>query len=236
METMQNTSFDSGQIDSEIRRLLFANPSLGTRTCRDIVKALKSKTDNEKVKLRSWLEENVTIFKSKSRDLDSDSLLHDLNEQINKHIDFWEGEFGEVSLGDIQYLTESTDIKLADIGWERGKISPSSIVTLLDEFMVGQDKYKLELGLTIYTHMLRIRKPELNIPKSNLLVYGPSGAGKTSGVKVLTDKLGINCGMVNFERIVPEGIVGNKITDPLTRVLGSNKNDIIFIGDELSVT
>lgn len=229
---MQNHSYNPEQIDSDIRRLLFANPSLGMRTCRDIVKALKSKTDEEKVKLRSWLEENVTIFKNKAREMTGEPLRHDLKEHINKHIDFWEGEFGEVSLSDIGYLTESTDIKLVDIGWERGKISPVSIMMLLDEFMVGQEKYKQELGLTVYTHLLRVRRPELNIPKSNLLVYGPSGAGKTSGVKILSDKLGINHGIVNFERVVPDGIVGTKITDPLTRTLDENKDDIILIGDE----
>ena len=229
---MKNAFYDSCQIDTDIRRLLFANPSLGMPTCLEIFKTLKSKTDTEKEKLRNWLKESVALFKSKARIQDDDSLLLELNEQVRKHVELWEKEFGEVSLTEMQYLTDSTDISLADIGWEKGKITPASITSLLDEFMVGQEDYKRELGLVFYSHLLRIRRPELNIPKTNRLVYGPSGMGKTSGVKVLSDKLGINRGLVNFERVVPEGIVGAKITDPLTRTLGKKKNDMILIGDE----
>ena len=81
--------------------------------------------------------------------------------------------------------------------------------------------------------MLRMLRPKLNIPKLNQLVYGPSGVGKTSGIKILGEKLGIVTGTVNFERVQTEGIQGPKLTDPLTRGLGDKKDDMILIIDEV---
>ena len=114
------------------------------------------------------------------------------------------------------------------------KISPASIAGLLDEYMVGQDEYKKALGLTVYTHMLRMLRPSLNIPKLNLLAYGPSGVGKTSGVMILANKLNINYGVVNFEHVQPEGIQGPKLSDPCVRTLGGKeeKQDMLYIIDE----
>lgn len=221
------------QIGQNIWRLLFANPSIGIKTSKNIIKSLKNNSYEQNINLCNWLEDNLAVFKSKSKDLKEDMLQNDFLKRIHQHVEKWEEEFGEVSLGDLQILSNSTDVKLSDLGWEGGKITPSSIAKLLDEYMVGQNEYKLELGLTIYTHMLRMRRPELIIPKSNLLVFGPSGVGKTSGIKILAELLGINYGVLNFERLVPEGIQGNKISDPFTRALGANKSDMILVGDEV---
>ena len=56
------------------------------------------------------------------------------------------------------------------------------------------------------------------MPKANLLVYGPSGVGKTYGIQVLAKKLGIPFGIVNCNSVVPEGIVGEKFKDKLTQL------------------
>lgn len=220
----------SSKIDRDIRRLLFANPSLGMTTCQRIVQALMKGSYEKKESIRDWLEDSVAIYKSKARKMDSPALYDDLCKNVIKHIETWEEEFGRVSLGDILFLTESTDIRMADVGWNY--LNPAAMVEMLGEYIVGQEAYKKELCLTVYTHMLRIHKPELNIPKMNLLVYGPSGSGKTSGVKILVDKLGIRSGIANCERLVPEGIQGTKLSDPLTRVLGEEGDDMIYVADE----
>ena len=219
--------------DTEIKRLLIANPSLGMGTCKEIIKSLTFKSEDEKEKICSLLEETLSVFKKKARKINEDSQKESLFKQMNKHIEQWEEEFGEVNLSDIQLLTESTDIKLLDVAWKQEKLTPYSISQLLDEYMVGQDEYKQELGLTFFIHLLRMHKPNLNIPKSNLLVYGQTGVGKTSGAKLLADKLGVDYGILNFERLVAEGIQGAKITDPFTRVLGEKKDNMILIGDEV---
>lgn len=220
----------SSKIDRDIRRLLFANPSLGMPTCQRIVQALKEGPYEKKESIRDWLKNSVAIFKRKASKMDSPALYDDLCKNVVKHIETWEEEFGKVSLGDILFLTESTDIRMADVGWDY--LSPAAMVEMLGEYIVGQDAYKKELCLTVYTHMLRMHKPELNIPKMNLLVFGPSGSGKTSGVKVLVDKLGIRSGIANCERLVPEGFQGTKVSDPLTRVLGKEGDDMIYVADE----
>lgn len=219
--------------DIDIKRLLIANPSLGMGTCKEIIKSLPFKSEDQKKRIYCLLEENLSVFKKKARHLANDSLKERLFKQMNEHIGQWEEEFGEVSLNDMQLLTESTDIKLLDIAWKQDKLTPYSISHLLDEYMVGQEEYKQELGLTFFMHLLRMYKPYLNISKYNLLVYGQTGVGKTFGAKLLADKLGVDYGMLNFERLVAEGIQGAKITDPFTRVLGEDKDNMILIGDEV---
>lgn len=233
MKTKNIISVVEGDMLQNIKRFLFANPSIGIVTCRGILKSLEHNSEEENLKLCSWLEGSLAVFKAKSKELKEDMQREHLLKKVNRHVEKWEEEFGMVSLGDLQLLSASTGLSLVDMGWDKGKITPTSIAGLLDEFMVGQEEYKLELGLTVYTHILRMRRPELHIPKSNLLVFGPSGVGKTSGIKILAELLKVNHGILNFERLVPEGIQGNKISDPFTRTLGADKDDMILVGDEV---
>lgn len=227
---MKDSSCKFAHLDQDIRRLLFANPLLGISTCRKILNALQGNTVDEKQKIRSWLEENVIIYKNKARDLDSTALYEDLCQETKKHIKAWEETFGVVTLSDIQFLIDSTDIKLVDVGWNH--ISPASIAAMLDEHIIGQKEYNRELGLCVYLHMLRERNPELNLMKHNLLVYGPSGVGKTSGVKFLADKMNIRIAIVNCNTLVQDGIQGSTISDAFTRALKDKYEYLIIIFDE----
>lgn len=230
--TQMNDPLHDG-INSTIKRLIFSNPSLDFKMSRKIISDLQTYSVAEKEKIRSWLEDNLKVFKTRSTSFKKGALQKDTLEKVKKHIDQWENEFGKVNLEELSWLTETTGIHLTDIGWERGAISPASITLLLDKYMVGQEEYKRELGLTFYTHLLKVKNPDLNIPKANLLVFGPSGVGKTSGIKILADILKVNQGTINFERLVAEGIQGATISDPFTRTLGKDKEDMILIGDEV---
>lgn len=229
---MDTEYIESIQLDHEIKRQLLANLDMDLKTSKGIISALQYSSNDQKKKLLKWLKENLAVFKKKTKEYDTPALQMKLYEQVNKHIDQWEEEFGEVSLSDLQLLTENTDIKLVDIGWKLGKISPASIAKLLDEYMVGQEPYKQALGFTFDNHIARMHYPNKNLPKENQLVGGDSGTGKTSGAKTLADLLKVNYGIVNYERVQPEGIQGPKLSDPCVRTLGKKEDNMILIIDE----
>lgn len=121
-------------------------------------------------------------------------------------------------------MAKQTYLKLYHIA--RDYITPQSLETYTKQYVKGQDSYVQKLSLSIYEQYLRIIHPTLDFPKTNLLVYGPTGSGKTYAVQVLTDLLGINFGTVNCNSVVQEGIVGQTLTDAFSHIYKKNNNNI----------
>jgi len=203
-------------MDKTIRRLLFSNPSMSIEMCRKITNALKNKTEEEKELIRANLQEGLAIYREKAKESVSIEYRDNIYSQAKEHIRQWEKVYGKPSLADILSLIDSTGIKLEEIVSDY--LTPNTIAEMLDEFVVGQGAYSKKLALSIYTHILRTKEDSEHMPKANLLVYGPSGVGKTYGIQVLAKKLGIPFGIVNCNSVVPEGIVGEKFKDKLTQL------------------
>ena len=72
-------------------------------------------------------------------------------------------------------------------------LRPSQIKTYLDEYVVGQEETKLSLSVAVYNHYKRINEPEddVEIQKSNVLMIGPTGSGKTYLVQTLAKIIGV---------------------------------------------
>lgn len=203
-------------LDNSIRRLLFSNPTLSIDMCSKIIDTLKEKTEEEKEMIRSSLQESIVVYREKANESDGMAHYHEICVQARGHILEWENYYGKASLADILSLIDSTKIRLEDIGTDY--LTPKSIFEVLNEFVVGQEAYSRILALVVYTHILRTKEEEVNMPKANLLVFGPSGVGKTYGIQVLSKKLGIPFGIVNCNSVVPEGIVGEKFKNKLTQL------------------
>lgn len=208
-------------IDPEIRKNMFANPELPLDQCRKIFKNLPTSSDKEKEELLQWLRNGVERFrKNAQKNKDSGSSDSECS-KIREHIRVWEQEFDRATIDDLLYLVESTDISLIDVAWER--LTPDVLLSILDKYVVGQEEYKKALAVTVYNHVLAQHFPDIELQKQNLLVFGPSGAGKTSTLKILADKLNCDIAIVNCNSIVQEGIIGSNISDALTRTLGNGK-------------
>ena len=203
-------------LDISIRRLLFSNPMLSIDICSKIIDTLKEKTEEEKEMIRSTLQESIVVYREKVKESDGMSRYQEICDLVKVHIQEWENKYGKVSLADILSLIDSTKIQLEDVGADY--LTPKSIFEMLNEFVVGQEAYSRILALVVYTHILRTKEEEVNMPKANLLVFGPSGVGKTYGIQVLSKKLGIPFGIINCNTVVPEGIVGEKFKDKLTQL------------------
>lgn len=231
MDEKRNNSKGSW-LDDSIRRLLISNPSLDIDKCRKILQSLSCKTEEEKELICANLQQSVVLYKKKAKEISTKLQYNEICSQVKSHISQWEAAYGKVSLSDILSLTESTNIPLSEIGDE--VLHPNAIAEMLDEYLIGQNGYSQKLALTVYAHMLRTKGNDVRMPKSNLLVYGPSGVGKTYGIQILAKKLGIPFGIVNCNVIVTEGIVGEKIRDKLTQMYienGSLSNAILFFDE-----
>lgn len=210
--------------DEKIKKLLFSDPSLEFKYVKQIIDTLSSKPESDKRALQTKLEGHIQLFGKKVKEALSTPEYDNYCLKATQRLREWQQTFGEISLQEVSQMAKQTYLKLYHIA--RDYITPQSLETYTKQYVKGQDSYVQKLSLSIYEHYLRIIHPTLDFPKTNLLVYGPTGSGKTYAVQVLTDLLGINFGTVNCNSVVQEGIVGQTLTDAFSHIYKKNNNNI----------
>jgi len=90
---------------------------------------------------------------------------------------------------------------------------PREIKDYLDQYVVGQDYVKKALSVAVYNHYKRIAQPgksktDVEIEKSNVLLIGPTGTGKTLLAKTLAKKLKVPFAMADATTLTEAGYVG----------------------------
>ena len=98
---------------------------------------------------------------------------------------------------------------------------PDQIKAHLDKYVIGQDEAKKTLSVAVYNHYKRILHrgdPErkANIDKSNILLLGPTGCGKTLLVKTIANMLGVPCYIGSATSLTASGYVGDDIESLLS--------------------
>ena len=217
-------------INQDIRRQLI-NPSLDMGFCEKVLLTLDSKSASEKVQLLETLQESMDIFKQKAKDINAPMLYRQLCEKVKDKLQKCRALF-QVTLEDVLSLVNDTDIRITDVAWEF--LSPQDISETIGKKVIGQREYSAALALAAYQHILRSMKQDLDIPKMNLLVYGPTGVGKTYSIQVLSKMLDIDFQIVNCNTLVQEGIIGSNISDALTHAYIKNNEftHLIIFFDE----
>ena len=118
--------------------------------------------------------------------------------------------------------------------------TPHEIKEFLDEYVIGQDQAKIKLAVGVYNHYKRInqKQDETNIEKSNLLLLGHTGCGKTELVKTIAKLLDVPMVIVGATCFTQAGYVGEDVESILSRLYqaaGDNlekaERGIVFIDE-----
>ncbi|MDR3255855.1 MAG: ATP-dependent Clp protease ATP-binding subunit ClpX [Synergistaceae bacterium] len=102
---------------------------------------------------------------------------------------------------------------------------PEEIKDYLDKYVVGQNRAKKVLSVAVYNHYQRIRaavsgvKDEVELPKSNILLLGPTGCGKTLLAQSLANFLKVPFAMADATTLTEAGYVGEDVENILVRLL-----------------
>ncbi len=110
--------------------------------------------------------------------------------------------------------------------------APHIIKAKLDEYVVGQEHAKKVMSVAVYNHYKRLaanEKPDKNgieIEKSNMLMIGPTGCGKTYLVKTLAKLLDVPLAIADATSLTEAGYIGDDIESVVSKLLAAADNDI----------
>lgn len=107
--------------------------------------------------------------------------------------------------------------------------APHKIKAQLDEYVVGQEKAKKIISVAVYNHYKRVATgtmDEIEIEKSNILMIGPTGSGKTYLVKTLARLLDVPLAIADATSLTEAGYIGDDIESVLSKLLAAAENDV----------
>ena len=107
--------------------------------------------------------------------------------------------------------------------------APHQIKQQLDEYVVGQDKAKKAISVAVYNHYKRVfadNSDGVEIEKSNLLMLGPTGSGKTYLVKTLARLLDVPLAIADATSLTEAGYIGDDIESVISKLLAAADNDV----------
>lgn len=107
--------------------------------------------------------------------------------------------------------------------------APHKIKAKLDDYVVGQEHAKKVMSVAVYNHYKRIssdQKDEIEIEKSNMLMVGPTGSGKTYLVKTLARLLDVPLAITDATSLTEAGYIGDDIESVVSKLLAAADNDV----------
>lgn len=117
-----------------------------------------------------------------------------------------------------------------DMAFDRKKMpSPHVIKASLDDFIIGQERAKKVISVAVYNHYKRIgtvTDPEVEIEKSNMLMIGPTGSGKTYLVKTLAKLLNVPLAITDATSLTEAGYIGDDVESVISKLLAAAGNDV----------
>ena len=106
---------------------------------------------------------------------------------------------------------------------------PHKIKESLDEYVIGQEKAKKVISVAVYNHYKRVTKDasgDIEIGKSNMLMIGPTGCGKTYLVQTLARILNVPLAITDATSLTEAGYIGDDVESVLSKLLMAADNDV----------
>lgn len=130
---------------------------------------------------------------------------------------------------------KSPEVKKAIYRYERQRMdrdrvksdelpAPKELKKYMDDYVIGQDSAKRTLAVAVYNHYKRLRQPD--IEKSNILMIGPTGCGKTLLAKTIARKLDVPFAVADATTLTQTGYVGDDVESILVQLLRSAGGDV----------
>ncbi len=121
-------------------------------------------------------------------------------------------------------LSETSELKLDDLP------KPQEIYAFLDEYVVGQDTSKKVLSVAVYNHYKRIqvgqKDSEVELQKSNIMILGPTGCGKTYLAQTLARMLNVPFAIADATALTEAGYVGEDVENILLKLIQAADYDV----------
>ncbi|MBO4902201.1 MAG: ATP-dependent Clp protease ATP-binding subunit ClpX [Lachnospiraceae bacterium] len=150
-----------------------------------------------------------------------------------------------LNMADIQGMMGGPKVKKRKPGEEKVPIidirdipQPHKLKEMLDEYVVGQEHAKKVISVAVYNHYKRIaaecmkeedfdeRLQKVEIEKSNMLMIGPTGCGKTYLVKTLAKLLDVPLAIADATSLTEAGYIGDDIESVVSKLLAAADNDV----------
>ncbi|MDP9296225.1 MAG: ATP-dependent Clp protease ATP-binding subunit ClpX [Actinomycetota bacterium] len=121
-------------------------------------------------------------------------------------------------------LSETSELKLEELP------KPREIYEFLDDYVIGQDQGKKVLSVAVYNHYKRIqvgaKDAEVELQKSNILVLGPTGCGKTLLAQTLAKMLNVPFAIADATALTEAGYVGEDVENILLKLIQAADYDV----------
>ena len=108
-------------------------------------------------------------------------------------------------------------------------LKPQQINEILDEYVIGQDEAKKVLSVAVYNHYKRVMAPknlDVDLQKSNILMLGPTGSGKTLLAQTLAKLLNVPFAIADATTLTEAGYVGEDVENILLKIIQAADYDI----------
>ena len=107
--------------------------------------------------------------------------------------------------------------------------APHIMKAQLDEYVIGQDYAKKVISVAVYNHYKRVltgTMDDIEIEKSNMLMIGPTGSGKTYLVKTIAKLLNVPLAITDATTLTEAGYIGDDVESVLSKLLAAADNDV----------